>query len=115
MVIDDTGSVEGIYAFKYCTKWGSGQVLPMPYGLTQAQTLKNRATQLLIKYKSGALVTQCIGDCSKPNLVRRRVWSRSVGVHCVHLEIDVFNLATSINCLTLINLHFFLLSLLIDS
>ena len=58
MVIDDTGSVEGIYAFKYCTKWGSGQVLPMPYGLTQAQTLKNRATQLLIKYKSGALVTQ---------------------------------------------------------
>ena len=49
------------------------------------------------------------------NLVRRRVWSRSVGVHCVHLEIDVFNLATSINSLTLNNLHFFLLSLLMDS
>ena len=108
MVIDDTRSVEGIYAFIYFTEWRSGQVLPMPYG----QTLKYRATQL---FKSGALVTQCIGDCSKPNLVRRRVWSRSVGVHCVHLEIDVFNLATSINCLTLINLHFFLLSLIIDS
>ena len=35
-------------------KWRSGQVSPMPYG----QTLKDRATQLLIKYKSGALVTQ---------------------------------------------------------
>ena len=57
LVLDDTGSVEGIYAFIYCTKWGSGQVLPMPYELTQAQTLKDRATQLLIKYKSGALVT----------------------------------------------------------
>ena len=54
LVIDDTGSVEGIYAFIYCSKWGSGQVLSMPYGLT----LKDRATQLLIKCKSGALVTQ---------------------------------------------------------
>ena len=34
LVIDNTGSVEGIYAFIYCTKWRSGQVLPMPYGLT---------------------------------------------------------------------------------
>ena len=34
LVIDDTGSVEGIYAFIYCTKWRSGQVLPMPDGLT---------------------------------------------------------------------------------
>ena len=32
----------------------SGQVSRIPYG----QTLKDRATQLLIKYKSGALVTQ---------------------------------------------------------
>ena len=55
MVIDDTGSVEDIHAFIYCTKWRSGQVLPMPDRLT---TLKDRATQLLIKYKSGALVTQ---------------------------------------------------------
>ena len=30
----------------------------MPYSLTQSQTLKDRATQLLIDYKSGALVTQ---------------------------------------------------------
>ena len=28
--------------------------------LTHSQTLKDRATQLLIKYKSGALVTQCV-------------------------------------------------------
>ena len=55
MVIDDTGSVEDIHAFIYCKKWRSGQVLPMPDRLT---TLKDKATQLLIKYKSGALVTQ---------------------------------------------------------
>ena len=30
LLIDDTGSVESIYAFIYCTKWRSGQVLPMP-------------------------------------------------------------------------------------
>ena len=54
VAVDDTGSVEGINAFIYCTKWRSGQVSPMPYG----QTLKDGATQLLIKYKSGALVTQ---------------------------------------------------------
>ena len=54
MIIDDTGSVEGIYVFIYCTKWRSGQVSRMPYG----QTLKDRATQLLIEYKGGALVMQ---------------------------------------------------------
>ena len=59
MVIGDTGSVEGIYAFIYSTKWRSGQVLPMPYRLTHSlTTLKERAPQLLIKYRSGALVTQ---------------------------------------------------------
>ena len=30
----------------------------MPYGRTDGLTLKDSATQLLIKYKSGALVTQ---------------------------------------------------------
>ena len=34
LVIDDSGSVEGIYAFIYCKKWRPGQVSPMPYGLT---------------------------------------------------------------------------------
>ena len=34
LVIDDTGSVEDIHAFIYCTKWRSGQVLPMPDSLT---------------------------------------------------------------------------------
>ena len=53
--LDDTGSVEDMYAFIYCTKWRSGRVLPMPDWHT---TLKDRATQLPIKYKSGALVTQ---------------------------------------------------------
>ena len=57
MVIDDTGSVEDIHAFIYCTKWRSGHVLPMPDSLTHSH-LKDRATQLLIKYKSGALVKQ---------------------------------------------------------
>ena len=32
----------------------------MPSGLTHSQTLKDRATQLIIKYKSGALVMQCM-------------------------------------------------------
>ena len=54
LVIDDTGSVEDIHAFIYCKKWRSGEVSLMPYG----QTLKDRATQLLTQYKSGALVTQ---------------------------------------------------------
>ena len=38
-VIDDTGSVEGIDAFIYCTKWrsGAGQVSRRPYGLTHSQ------------------------------------------------------------------------------
>ena len=34
LVIDDTGSVEGIYAFIYCTKWRSGRVSRMPDRLT---------------------------------------------------------------------------------
>ena len=59
MVIDDTWSVEGIYAFIYCTKWRSGRVSRMPDWLTHSlTTLKYSSTQLLIKYKSGALVTQ---------------------------------------------------------
>ena len=37
LVIDDTGSVEGIYAFIYCIKRRSGQVLLMPYWLTDFQ------------------------------------------------------------------------------
>ena len=59
MVIDDTGSVEDIHAFIYCKKWRFGQVLPMPDRQTDSQS-KDRATQLLTKYKSGALVTQFI-------------------------------------------------------
>ena len=30
LVVDYTGSVEGIHAFIYCTKWSSGQVSLMP-------------------------------------------------------------------------------------
>ena len=58
-MIGDTGSLEGMHAFIYCTKWRSGHVLPMPDRLTDSR-LKDRATQLLIKYKSGALVPQII-------------------------------------------------------
>ena len=59
LVIDDTVSVEDIHAFIYCKKWRSGQVLPMPDSLTHSLTTsKGSATQLLIMYKSGALVTQ---------------------------------------------------------
>ena len=36
----------------------------MPYGWTHWQTLKDRATQLLIKYKSGTLVTQSMQNLS---------------------------------------------------
>ena len=61
MVIDGTRSVKGNYAFIYCTKWRSGQVSLMPDSLTHSlTTLKDSATQLLIKYKNGALVTQLI-------------------------------------------------------
>ena len=38
--VDDTGSVEGINAFIYCTKRRSGQVLPMPHSLTDWQLWK---------------------------------------------------------------------------
>ena len=38
LVLDDAGSVEGIYAFIYCTKWRFGQVLLMPYSLTYRLT-----------------------------------------------------------------------------
>ena len=65
MVIDDTGSVEDIHAFIYCKKWRFGRVSRMPDGRTHSQTLKDRATQLLIKYKSGALVTQYQNEQNK--------------------------------------------------
>ena len=67
MVIDDSGSVEGIYAFINCTKWRSGRVSRMPYGRTHLQTLKDSANQLPTKYKSGALVTQL---CAKYDQIR---------------------------------------------
>ena len=41
--------------FIYCKKWIFGRVLPMP-----DSQCKDRATQPLTKYKSGALVTQYI-------------------------------------------------------
>ena len=68
LVIDVTGSEEGIYAFIYCTKWKSGQVSKR----TDGQTLKDSATQLLTKYKSGALVTQ--------------YKSLTIGSHCILVD-----------------------------
>ena len=57
MEIDYTGSVEDIHAFIYCKKRRFGRVSRMPDSLTHRQT-EDRATQLLIKFKTGALVTQ---------------------------------------------------------
>ena len=69
MVIDNTGSVEGTYAFIYCIgsakglyaciywkKWRFGQVLPMP----DTQTTEDRATQLLysIQFKLSHAIKQ---------------------------------------------------------
>ena len=80
MVIDDTGSVEGIYAFIYCTKWRSGQVLPMP-----DSHMKDRATQLLIKYKSGVLVTQ-LALSSWVEIVIATQWVKRTGQGHKHFE-----------------------------
>ena len=38
--------------------------------LTHSQTLKDRATQLLVKYRSGALVTQLSGKVTKERVLR---------------------------------------------
>ena len=75
MVIDDTGSVEDIHAFIYCKKWRFGQVSPMPDRLTDSQS-KDSATQLLTKYKSGALVTQYV----LMNMMLVLVWAFSMVV-----------------------------------
>ena len=56
LVIDDTGSVEDIHAFIYAK---SGDLDRCYRCLTDSQS-KDRAAQLLTKYKSGALVTQCV-------------------------------------------------------
>ena len=72
LVIYHTGSAEGIYAFIYCTKWRFGQVSRVPDSLTdRLTTLEDRATQLLIKYKSGALVTQYLSH--PPCLQKKKV------------------------------------------
>ena len=46
-------------------------MLPMPHSLTDSQR-KDRATQLLIKYKSGALVTQCNHPIFRWNVIATR-------------------------------------------
>ena len=53
LAIDDTGSVLGINAFIYWTKWRFGRVSAIPH----SQTLKDWATKLL-RSRSGALITQ---------------------------------------------------------
>ena len=84
MVIDDTGSVEDIHAFIYCKKWRFGRVSRMPDRLT---TLKDRTTQLLIKYKSGALVTQQVSlfmACSGYRKVSGASFTGNRGHHAAH-------------------------------
>ena len=61
LVIDDTGSVERAFVPLYNAQNGDLDRFTDPlltHSLTHSQTLKERATQLLIRYKSGALVTQ---------------------------------------------------------
>ena len=79
MVIDDTGSVEDIHAFIYCIKWRFGRVSRMPDGRTHSQTLKDRATQLLIKYKNEARVTQCMVLIVKFTVKKKVVGGTVVG------------------------------------
>ena len=59
----------------------SGDLVRCHGCLTDRQTLKDRATQLLIKYKSGALVTQCwlwFSGFSKQNSMKLRNYSKSM-------------------------------------
>ena len=51
----------------------------MPDGRTHSQTLKDRATQLLIKYKNGARVTQCMVLIVKFTVKRKVVGGTVVG------------------------------------
>ena len=56
LIVDDSGSVEGIYALiLHKVEIWSGVTDAL---LNDSKTLEDRATQLLMKYKSGALVTQ---------------------------------------------------------
>ena len=71
--LDDTGSVQGIYAFIYCTKWRSGQVLPMPHSLTDFERSSYSAP-----YKSGALVTQWFYETT--GFVRKNLLSQQGAV-----------------------------------
>ena len=48
----------------------------IPYSLTHSQTLKDRATQLLIKYKSGALVTHNVLMFQNQSFQRRSALPR---------------------------------------
>ena len=85
LAIDYTGSVEGIYAFIYCTKWRSGRVSRMPHS-----QMKDRATQLPRKYKSGALVTQKRGLCTtclifvRQFLLRNTISQKQIYMHYIH-------------------------------
>ena len=118
MGIDDTRSVEGSYVLLYCTKWRSGVWTGVTDALrTDSQTLKDRAAQLLIKYKSGALVTQflfyyavccaaspCIADsCSRlpgrPCPVEKKVAPSNpdTNTHVKVLPLEEFTLSI-INC-----------------
>ena len=58
-------------------------------GIQNWQTLKDLATQLLIKYKSGTLVTQycfCVSGFLRICVCLCRVWSSQAFPHVVHLD-----------------------------
>ena len=62
----------------YIAKSGDLDLLPMPYRLIHSlTTLKDSATQLLIKYKSGALATQ-----KDSNVFTDKLWYLMVAIKC---------------------------------
>ena len=50
----------------------------MPDSLTDSETLKDSATQLLIKYKSGAFVTQKHSKCLHLHCHRMKLYKRKI-------------------------------------
>ena len=81
----------------------------LTYWLTHWQTLKDRATQLLIKYKSGALVTQLHNECLEPlshEVIQKRAFDwLLVLFHCRFWTMDRFRSQFTLKCIGLSSEH----------
>ena len=71
----------------------------LPYWLTDSQTLKDRATQLLTKYKSGALVTQHGWNCET-----QKVFKSPSQPFSTRFIIDI-NIINSIDIINIVNIN----------